>query len=124
MRAIYELKDRICDELEALGKSGKLDMAVLEKADKLAGTAYHLEKLIRASDGYSEHDSYRGGSYRSSYDGDSWRDVPDGYSRKRDGMGRYSRHGEDSLQERLERMAGTGTDQEREFARRMLSEMR
>lgn len=136
MKAVHELKERLCDELENIGKSGKLDMPTLEKVDKIAGAAYHLEKLIKASDGeeYSERGgSYRGDSYRGggSYRGGSYRDSYDdgGYSeRRRDSMGRYARDGgsysmHDDISEKLRRMAETGSDQERQFARKMLQEM-
>lgn len=134
MHATYELKDRLCEELENIAKSGKMDMPTLEKVDKIAGAAYHLAKLAKASeeDDYSERmayrDSYRGGSYRGSYDGGSY---DDGYSgRRRDSMGRYARDGgsysmnDSDLMEKLERMAGTGTDQERDMARKLLGKMR
>jgi len=134
MHAIHELKDRLCEELENVARSGKMDMSTLEKVDKIAGAAYHLTKLANAEDEYSERGSYRGGSYRGgsyrgSYDGGSYDGGSyDGYSsRRRDSMGRYARDGysrDEDLTERLERLAGTGTDQERDFARKMLGDMR
>ena len=125
MNAIYELKDRLCDELDSIARSGKLDMNILEKADKLAGTAYHLSKLAAAEEEYSGR-SYRGGSYRGSYDDGSY----DGYSnrRRRDSMGRYARDGysrhEDGMREKLQRMIDEGSESERGIAQRLLSEMR
>lgn len=142
MHATHELKDRLCEELDNIAKSGKLDIPTLEKVDKIAGAAYHLDKLIKASEeeDYSSRGYSRdGGSYRMPYGGsyaDDWREPPDGYSRRRDSMGRYARDGgsyregysraedRDAVMEKLERMAGTGTDQERETARRLLAEIK
>lgn len=117
MNAIIELKERLCDELDNIARSGKLDMSTLEKTDKLAGTAYHLSKLAKAME-----DEYSGRSYRRSYD--SYDGDYDGYSgRRRDSMGRYSRDG-DELRKKLERLSGTGNDHEREVAQKLLAEMR
>ena len=45
MDAIYELKEKLCDELEEYGDK-KLDAGSLEVIDKLAHTIKNLDKII------------------------------------------------------------------------------
>lgn len=63
MNAVYELKDKLCDELEEYGKKDKLDVGSLDVVDKLAHTIKNLDKIIESYGGYSSEDrmmSYRG----------------------------------------------------------------
>lgn len=88
MHELYELKDKLMDELKEYG--GK-DMSAgsLEVVDKLTHTIKNLCKIIEDMEesGYSEYD-YRGGSYRGgSYARGRGRNA------KRDSMGRYSSEG-------------------------------
>ena len=72
MKELYELKEKLCDELKSYGKKD-LSAGSLDVVDKLAHTVKNLDKIID------------GGEY-SNY-------VPSGRSyrgRKRDAMGRYS----------------------------------
>lgn len=45
MHAIYDLKEKLCDELEEYG-SKKLDAGTLDVVDKLAHTIKNLDKII------------------------------------------------------------------------------
>ena len=97
MDAIYELKEKLCDELEEYGDK-KLDAGSLEVIDKLAHTIKNLDKIIEKYDesGYSSMiydgsyaDGRRGG--RGSYEnGRSYARGGRGSSGRRDSMGRYS----------------------------------
>ena len=46
MHKIYELKDKLCDELEEYGDK-KLDAGSLEVIDKLAHSIKNLDKIMR-----------------------------------------------------------------------------
>jgi hypothetical protein len=105
MHKVYELKDKLCDELEEYGDK-KLDAGSLEVIDKLAHTIKNLDKIIEKyededySSAYNDGMSYEGGSYEGgAYERDGNRG---GYSpryamargrgrnARRDSMGRYS----------------------------------
>lgn len=97
MHGIYELKERLCDELEEYGQKEDLDVGTLDVVDKLSRTVKNLGKVI---DKYEESEySYDGGTTHS--DGmysrarGGRRSGRGGYSgtRRRDSMGRYSRRG-------------------------------
>lgn len=112
MHAIYELKDKLCDELEEYGEK-KLDAGSLDVIDKLAHTIKNIDKIIEKyeDDEYSERYAMEGGSYqrggnrggqgnRGGYSREmAYNDgMMDGsYARgrgrnaRRDSMGRYSR---------------------------------
>lgn len=92
MHELYELKEKLCRELEEYGKKD-LSAGGLEVVDKLAHTVKNLDKIIEnyEESEYSGNmgDSYaRGGSYR--YDGGMSYARGRGSRAKRDSMGRYS----------------------------------
>lgn len=104
MDAIYELKEKLCDELEEYSDK-KLDAGSLEVIDKLAHTIKNLDKIIETyeEEGYSSmmydgsyDDGRRGGSYarggRGFYEGGRSYARGGSYARngRRDSMGRYS----------------------------------
>ena len=80
MKELYELKEKLVDELKDYGKM-EMTSANLEKIDKLAHAAKNVCKIIDESDdGNSGYYSRTGRIY-------------DGRSFRRDSMGRYSRDG-------------------------------
>ena len=82
MKELYELKDRLVDELKSYGKR-ELTGSTLETIDKLAHAAKNVCKVIESSEGGSS------GYYPASY--------------RRDAMGRYSRSGlADKLRELMQ----------------------
>lgn len=116
MHKIYELKDKLCEELEEYGGK-KLDAGSLEVIDKLAHTIKNLDKIIETyededySSAYNDGMSYEGGSYEGgSYEGGSYERGGNrggnryssryamargdgrgrGSNARRDSMGRYS----------------------------------
>lgn len=105
MDAIYELKEKLCDELEEYGDK-KLDAGSLDVIDKLAHTIKNLDKIIETyeENGYSSmmyDGSYddgmngqrmRGGSYARGGRGGSYarNGRGRGSNARRDSMGRYS----------------------------------
>ena len=78
MKELYELKERLVDELKGYGKQ-ELTSSNLDKIDTLAHAAKNVCKIIESEDeghsGYYPHERVYRGSYR------------------RDSMGRYSRDG-------------------------------
>ncbi len=105
MHKIYELKDKLCEELEEYGGK-KLDAGSLEVIDKLAHTIKNLDKIIEKyededySSAYNDGMSYEGGSYERGGQGgnrggnrySSRYAMARGRGRnaRRDSMGRYS----------------------------------
>lgn len=98
MHELYELKEKLCDELKEYG-SKDLSAGTLDVVDKLAHAVKNIDKIIEVyedeGDGYSSR-SYpdgMGGSYarggRSSYRGGSY--ARGRMNARRDSMGRYSR---------------------------------
>lgn len=100
MHKIYELKDKLCEELEEYGDK-KLDAGSLEVIDKLAHTVKNLDKIIEKyeDEDYSSayDDGMAGGSYErggNRYGSRYAMARGDGRGRgrnaRRDSMGRYS----------------------------------
>lgn len=103
MRALYELKELLCKELEEYGSKGELTGGTLEVVDKLAHALKNLDKIIEAkemeaegsyADGMSNR-SYAGGNrmsydYAGEYAGAGSYARGRGRNARRDSMGRYS----------------------------------
>lgn len=106
MKELYELKEKLCDELKGYGKKD-MSAGSLDVVDKLAHTIKNLDKIIEVYDqgesGFYDdgminmpRGSYRNGSYAR------------GRNVRRDNMGRYSgggysRHGlADKLRDLME----------------------
>jgi len=91
MKELYELKDKLCDELKEYGKKD-MSAGSLDVVDKLTHTIKNLDKIIETyeEDGYSNMD---GRSYRMSRNGRSYQNGMRSSYAKRNSMGRYSRDG-------------------------------
>lgn len=95
MHELYELKDKLCEELKEYGNKD-MSAGSLEVVDKLAHTIKNLDKII---ENYEDEDY----SNAMMNDGSYARNGRNGYSRRnsyargrgrnarRDSMGRYSR---------------------------------
>lgn len=71
MKAMHDLKDMLCKEIDKIAKKGELTAGSLETVHKLTDTVKNIDKIMMLEyEGYSE----RGG-----------------YSQRRDSRGRYSR---------------------------------
>ena len=106
MKELHELKEKLIDELKEYGKRD-LSGSTLDAVDKLAHATKNLCKIIEDEDGYSNTYPYDR-SYR-------------GYSRNRDGMGRYSR---DGLSDKLrELMHDAPDDRSRDEIKRLIEKM-
>ena len=120
MHKLYELKEKLCKELESHAGE-KLSAGSLEEIDKLAHAIKNIDKIINAK-GEEEYSRRSMRSERGSYaDGNSYRDSyrSSEYSRKRDAMGRYSR--DDEMMAELRKLHGMANDEmQRESIERIM----
>lgn len=97
MKELYQLKDKLCEELKSYGKKGEVSAGSLAMVDTLAHAIKNLDKIIEKceEEEYSSAPSFEGGFMRGAYGDDM------GYSRargrgmyaRRDSMGRYASNG-------------------------------
>ena len=121
MHKLYDLKDKLLDELEECGDKN-LTEASLKTIDTLAHSIKNLDKVIE----HCEKDGYSNYSREASYDSSEHYVRPDGSYRRgarRDSMGRYSR-ADDETRMSLEKLLSTAKDEhtKREI-RKMLERM-
>lgn len=125
MEKLYDLKDKLCEELEEFARKQEMGAGDLEVIHKLTDTIKNIDKIcmLEEGDGYSEAvdggDYGRGSSYanrgkhyvRGHYSRDG---GMNGYStRRRDGRGRYSREdGRSEMMEHLEMAMDSATEQD------------
>lgn len=88
MKELYELKEKLCDELKEYNKKS-MSGSNIDVVDKLSHTIKNLDKIIETyeEEGYS-------GSYPNRMPNYDYAMASDGrsYARRRDSMGRYSRN--------------------------------
>lgn len=131
MEKLYELKDRLCEELEEIARKPDMGPGDLELIHKLTDTIKNIGKIemLEEEGGYSQEDgqdaSYanRGKHYvRGHYSRDG---GTDGYSsRRRDSRGRYSRNnGRSEMMEHLEMALDSASDQDRETIKRFMRQL-
>lgn len=133
MEYMYELKEKLCDELEEIARKGELGAGDLEIIHKLTDTIKNIDKIsmLEDGDGYSQAGDWEMEG-RSSYErGASYR------GRKRDSMGRYSRDGRygpttrmysradvrDGMMAQLEEMMDHASEQERAILRQAMDKL-
>ena len=131
MEYMYELKEKLCDELEEIAKKGELGAGDLEIVHKLTDTIKNLDKIEMLEDGgYSQAGDWEA-DMRGTYGrGSSYR------GRKRDSMGRYSREGrggrggysrhdaKEAMMEQMEMLIDqAGSEREREAIRRCMGQL-
>lgn len=130
MDYMYDLKEKLCDELEEYARKQDMSAGDLEMVHKLTDTIKNIDKIsmLEEEGGYSrEGYSREGGSYSRDYDREaSYR------SRRRDSKGQYSREGDYSreggnsrMMEELEvLMDQAGSEEERRAIRRFMDQMK
>lgn len=136
MEYMYELKDKLCEELDEIARKGELGAGDLEIIHKLTDTIKNLDKIEMLEDGgYSQAGYSRegGSSYNrgSSYANRGKHYVRghysrDGYSMEgRGNRGGYSRHdAKEAMMEQMEMlMEQAGSEREREAIRRCISQL-
>lgn len=147
MRAMEELKEMLCRELDEIAQKGEMSAGDLETAHKLTDTIKNIDKIMMLEeDGYSYRGGRgggnrggRGGRGGNSYDGGGYGGGNDGGSSyrgrrgthyvrghySRDGGGGYSRHdGKEQLMVELEQMVGELDEGGQEAVRRVMEQFR
>lgn len=127
MKALYDLKDKLCRELDEIAGKPDLSAGDLETVHKLTDTIKNIDKImmLEEDDGYSRGGGWeaRGTFGRPIYDdGHSYARRDSHYVR-----GHYSRDGRDSkkrMEEELEEMMRGAEGEHREIIRRTLEEIR
>lgn len=131
MEYMYELKDKLCKELDEIARKPEMGAGDLEIIHKLTDTIKNLDKIEMLEDGgYSQAGDWEmegRGSYNrgSSYRGRK-RDSMGRYSREgRGGRGGYSRHdAKEAMMEQMEMlMEQAGSEREREAIRRCMGQL-
>ena len=90
MKAMEELRDMLCEELENITEQGEITTGSLEIIDKLTHSIKSIDTIMAMEEsGYSN--DYRYSRYDNSYN-DRYSRRGSYRGRKRDSMGRYSRN--------------------------------
>jgi hypothetical protein len=127
MKALYDLKEKLNDELKEIARKPEMGAGDLELVHKLTDTIKNIDKIcaLEEDGGYSQAGDMEMGYSR----GNSYR------GRKRDSMGRYSRDGysnrgysrhdakEGMMMQLSEMMDSTSTEREREAIRRCMEQL-
>lgn len=136
MEYMYELKEKLCRELEEVARKPEMGAGDLELIHKLTDTIKNIDKIdALEDDGYS-----RGGDWemegRGNYsrNGGAYNRGSSYARRKRDSMGRYSRewrdgrYSRDDAKERMieqmeQLMNGSQNEREREIIKRAMEQL-
>lgn len=126
MEYMYELKEKLCKELEEVARKPEMGAGDLELIHKLTDTIKNIDKIDMLEDGdYSQTGAW-GMNGRGSYNrGNSYA------RRKRDSRGRYSREGNmysrtdssDYLMNQLEEMMISANERERDVIRKAMDQL-
>ena len=129
MKALYELKDKLQDELDEIARKPEMSAGDLETVHKLTDTIKNIDKIcaLEEDGGYSGDSYSRGSSYRrrhyvrGHYSRDGYSNDRGGYSRD----GGYSRHDavEAMMEQARDMMESATNGREREAIRRFMTEL-
>ena len=137
MEYMYELKDKLCKELDEIARKPEMGAGDLESIHKLTDTIKNIDKIamLEEDGGYSQAGDWEMEGRGSYNRGSSYR------GRKRDSMGRYSRDGnyssarswrsgysrhdaKEAMMEQMETlMDQAGSEREREAIRRCMGQL-
>ena len=130
MEYMYELKDKLCKELDEIARKPEMGAGDLEIIHKLTDTIKNLDKIEMLEDGgYSQAGDWEieGRAYNRGSSYAHWkRDSMGRYSREgRGGRGGYSRHdAKEAMMEQMEMlMDQAGSEREREAIRRCMGQL-
>ena len=107
MHKLYDLKEKLMDELEEYADKGNLSREDVESIKYMSSAIDHICNILE------EKEEYSGRSYR---DGRS-------YARKRDAMGRYSSAEDDFIHEMRSLMKDAPNDRIRQKMQSIMSDM-
>lgn len=119
MHELYELKEKLCDELKEYGGQ-EMSIGTLDVVDKLTHTIKNLEKIIENYDDEYSGDMYEDGSYRG-----GMRSYRGGRSYRRGrsyARGRYSRD-DDMISELTELMESAPNEKTKQEFKRFISKI-
>lgn len=128
MEKLYDLKEKLCGELDEFARKQEMGAGDLEVIHKLTDTIKNIDKICALEDngGYSaavdDTDYGRGSSYANR--GKHY--VRGHYSRevRRDRRGRYSNDdGRSEMMEHLEMAMDSATEQDRETIKRFMRQL-
>lgn len=126
MHKLYELKEKLMDELEAYSQNGKFSKDDVEAIKYISSAIDHICNICEDTEEYSGEMSMAGGSYEQR-GGRSNRSYAYARGRRgnvrRDAMGRYSRAEDDFRMDLQELMQDAPNDQVRQKLQRIMSEM-
>lgn len=126
MEYLYDLKEKLCEELEEIARKPEMSAGDLEAAHKLTDTIKNIDKIamLEEDGGYSRAGDWEADMRGTYARGSSYR------GRKRDSMGRYSRDGRysrhaspDMMNKLQTMMDNASTERERDAIRRLMNEM-
>ena len=120
-KAMYDLRNMLCDELDELARKGELGAGDLEIAHKLTGTIKNIDKIeMMEDDGYS-----RGGDWHPGMRGAYDRDMSNARRGTHYVRGHYSRaDGAEHMRTQLnDMMRETDDERVRDALRRAVSLM-
>lgn len=128
MEKLFELKEKLCEELEEIARKPDMGPGDLEIIHKLTDTIKNIGKIemLDEEGGYSQDDGYgtdggygRGVSYARGRGG---RRV--GRNTRRDSMGRYSRDdGRSEMMEHIEAALDAANEKDRESIKRFMRQL-
>lgn len=107
-KAMYDLRNMLCDELDELARKGELGAGDLEIAHKLTATIKNIDKIeMMEDDGYS-----RGGDWHPGMRGAYDRDMSNARRGTHYVRGHYSRDGGiDNMKRQLQEMLDNADDE-------------
>lgn len=137
MKAMEDLRETLCSELDEIARKGEMSAGDLEAVHKLTDTIKNIDKIIMLEEGgYSQavdtddRIAYGGGNSYANR-GRHWvrghysRDGGDVYDGRRDNRGRYSRaDGKEHMMEQLhEMMEDAPTERQRAAIKRCMEQL-
>ena len=112
MKAMYDLRDMLCKELDEIARKGELGAGDLDIAHKLVSTIKNIDKIeMMEDDGYSERYS-RNGDWQSDMRGAYDRDMSNARRGTHYVRGHYSCDGGmDNMKRQLQEMLDNADDE-------------
>ena len=127
MEKLYDLKDKLFEELEELARKPDMGLGDLELIHKLSDTIKNIGKIemLEEDGGYSQEDGRDGGGYgRSGVYSQRRGGRHGGRNTRRDSMGRYSRDdGRSEMMEHIEAALDAANDKDREAIKRFMRQL-
>lgn len=139
MKALDELRDKFCDELDEIARKPEMGAGDLELVHKLTDTIKNIGKICIMDEGggYSQAGDWEArGRFGDQYAREGYNEGGNSYARRRDSMGRYSRNdgysmrgrrgysrGGDMMEHIDAMMDEAETDEQREAVRRFKKQL-